>query len=112
MTLGKVLFVVLLPIGLISYAGIHLTELSLTHTLFGYDVDSLVTLAIVHTRELGLVAQLVEYLNAVYRLGRQRLDSGAYILAKELLAIDKNLLDGFTLCLYCSVGDGDTRHLL
>jgi hypothetical protein len=77
--------------------------LALAHTLLGDDVESLVTLAVVHARELGLVAQLVEYLDAIDSLGWQRLDSGAYILAKELLAIDKNLLDSLTLSLYRAI---------
>ena len=111
-TLCKVVRVVFLPVWLISHSGIHLTKLTLAHILLGDDVDGLETLTIVHTRELGIVAQLVEYLDAIYCLGRQRLDGCVDILAEELLAIDENLLDGLTLRLYRAICDGDTWHLL
>ena len=111
-TLCDVVCVVFLPVRLVTHTCVHLTKLPLTHILLGDDVDGLETLTIVHTRELGIVAQLVEYLDTIYRLCRQRLDSGVYILTKELLAIYEDLLDGLTLRLDRSVGDGDTRHLL
>ena len=76
------------------------------------DVDGLVSFAVVHTREFGVVAQLVVYLNALHRLCGQRLDGCRYILAEELLAVDKYLLYLLALSLYCAVGDGNAGHLL
>ena len=70
MSLGEVVRIILLPVGLVTYACIHLTELALAHILLCDDVDGLVALAIVHTRELGIIAQLVEHLDTIYRLGR------------------------------------------
>ena len=76
------------------------------------DVDGLVSLAVIHTRELGIVAQLVVYLDALHGLRRQRLDCRRYILAEELLAVDEDLLDLLALSLDRAVGDGYARHLL
>ena len=111
-SLNKVVRSVLLPLRLVSGTCIHLTELALTHALLGYDIDSLEAVAIIHTRELGIIAQLIEHLDTIYSLGRQRLDSGIDILTEELLTIDKDLLDGFTLSLNRAVVDCNTRHLL
>ena len=57
-----------ISIRLISIASIHLTEDTLTHILVRYDVDSLIALAIVHTRKLCIIREFVEHLDAVYGL--------------------------------------------
>ena len=76
------------------------------------DVDGLVALAVVHTRELGIIRELVEYLDAVYSLRGERVERRRYILAEELLAVNEDFLDLLTLRLHRAVGDGDTWHLL
>ena len=78
----------------------------------GNDVDGLVALAVIHTGEFSLVAQLVIHLDLVDRLGGQRLYGRGDILAEKLLAVDENLLNGFALGLQRTVGDGYARHLL
>ena len=102
----------LVNLGLVAVTCIYLTEYTLTHILVSDDIDSLVALAIVHARELGVIAELVEYLYALYRLCGKRVKRRRYVLAEELLTIDKNLLYGLTLCLYLTICNGDTRHLL
>ena len=47
---------------------IELTKLTLTHMLVSHNVQRLVAFAVVHTRELGLIAQLVIHLDAINRL--------------------------------------------
>ena len=58
-------------IRLVAIATIHLTKDTLTHIRVCNDVDSLVALAIVHARELGVVRELVEDLDTVYSLRRE-----------------------------------------
>ena len=48
---------------LVAVAGIDLTEYALTHTCAGDQIQRLVAVAIVATRELGLIAELVEDLD-------------------------------------------------
>ena len=55
-------------IGLIAVATIYLTKDTLTHIRVRNDVDGLEALTIIHTRELGIIRELVEHLDAVYRL--------------------------------------------
>ena len=97
---------------IVTVTGIELTELSLTHMFVGYDVQSLVSLAVVHTRELGLIAQFVIDFDTIDRLCGQRLDSSRYVLAEELLTIDKDLLDCLALSFNLTIVDVDTGHLL
>ena len=77
---------------IVAVADVHLAELTLTHVSVRDDVDRLVALAVVHTREFGVVAQLVIHLDAIHRLGRQRLDGRGDILAEKLLAVHEDLL--------------------
>ncbi len=99
-------------VGRIAVSGIELTELSATLPFGGDDVQRLVALAVVESRELRLIAQLVEYLHALDHFGRQVLDRGAHVVAEKLLAVHKDLLDLFALRLHRTVGgDHDTRHL-
>ncbi len=99
-------------VGIVTQPGIDLAELPLTHVFMGHDIDRLIAFAIVHAREFGGIAQLVVHLDAVDRLRRQRLDGRSDILAEELLAVDKNLLDLLALGLDRAVGDRDAGHLL
>ena len=101
-----------ISIRLIAIACIYLTEDTLTHIRVCHDVDSLVALAIVHTRKLGIVRELIEYLDTVYSLRRERVKRRRDILAEELLTVDKDLLYLLALSLNRAVGDGNTRHLL
>ena len=76
------------------------------------DVYGLVSLAIVHTRELGIVRQFVEYLDAIYGLRWQRVKRRRDILAEELLTVDEDLLHLLALSLHRAVRYGYTWHLL
>ena len=105
-------FVVRIGFGIISIARIEFSELALTHARFGYNIEGLVPLTVVHAGELGRIREFVVNLDTVYSLGRQRLDGRRHILAEKLLAIDENLLDLLALGLDRTVGDGNTRHLL
>ena len=78
----------------------------------GDDVERLITLAVVHAREFGGIAQFVVDLNAVDGLCRQRLDGRRHVLAEEFLAVDEDLFDRLALCLDRTVAHGDARHLL
>ena len=78
----------------------------------GDDVERLITLAVVHAREFGGVAQFVVDLDAVDSLCRQRLDGRRHVLAEKFLAVDENLFDRLALCLDRTVAHGDARHLL
>lgn len=84
-------------IGIVTVPGICLTEYALTHIFACDDVDRLIAFAVVHTRKLGLVAQLVVNLDPFDRFGRQRLDRRCHVLAEKLLAIDEYFLDRFAL---------------
>ena len=53
-------------VGLVAVTCINLTEYALTHILVCHDVDSLVALAIIYARELGIIAEFVEYLYTLY----------------------------------------------
>ena len=101
-----------LGVGFISIAAVELAELALTHVLVRHDVDGLVALAVVHAREFGRIAQLVEDLDALHGLGRQRLDGRRDILAEKLLAVDEDFLHLLALGLDRAVGNRDTGHLL
>ena len=96
--------------GLPAQARIELSELSVAHLLFGYEVDCLVAVAIVNAREFGLVAQLVKYLDLVDNLGRNGLDSHRYIFTEELVAINKYLLHLLSLHLDFTLFNHNTRH--
>ena len=98
--------------GLVAVAGVELAEEALTHGLVRDDVDGLVSLSVIHARELGVVAQLVVHLDALYGLCGQRVERRGHILAEELLAVDEYLLHGLALSLDRTVGDRYTRHLL
>ena len=78
----------------------------------GDDVERLITLAVVHAREFGGVAQFVVDLDAVDSLCRQRLDGRRHVLAEKFLAVDENLFNRLALCLDRTVAHGDARHLL
>ena len=101
-----------LGIGIVTVTGIQFTELSLPHVGMGDDVERLITLAVVHAREFGGVAQFVVDLDAVDSLCRQRLDGRRHVLAEKFLAVDENLFDRLALCLDRTVAHGDARHLL
>ncbi len=101
-----------LRVGVVTVTGVELAELPLAHVGVGDDVDGLITLAVVHARELGGVRELVVDLHAVDGLRRQRLDGRGHVLAEELLAVDKDLLDLLALRLHRAVGHGDAGHLL
>ena len=99
-------------IGLIAIATIQLTKYTLTHIRVGNDVDRLEALTIIHTRELCIIREFIEDLDAVYSLCGERVERCRYILAEELLAIDEDLLYLLTLRLNLTVRDGDAWHLL
>ena len=112
-TSGKVFHPILGSIlGIVAQTGIDLTKLTLTHMAMGNDVQGFVALAIIHARKLGCIREFVVNLDTIHGFGRQRFDSRRYILAKELLAIDENLLDLFALGLHLTIRDRNTRHLL
>ena len=99
-------------LGIVTESGVELSELSLAHSGFGDDIEGLVPFAVVHTRELRGIGELVVDLHAVDSLGRQRLDRRGDVLAEELLAVDEDLLDLLALGLNHAVRHGNTRHLL
>ena len=99
-------------VGVVTVTGICLTEYALTHIFACDDVDRLITFAVVHTRKLGLVAQLVVNLDPFDRFGRQGLDRRCHVLAEKLLAIDEYFLDRFALRLDSAVIDRNAGHLL
>ena len=101
-----------IDVGLIAIASIYLTKDALTHVGACHDVDSLISLAIVHARELGIIRKLVKHLDTVNSLCWERVEGCRYILAKELLAINEDFFDLLALSLHLTICDGYTRHLL
>ena len=101
-----------LRIGLVPVSGIEFSELTLTHVGFRNDIERLVAFPVIHTGEFGGIAQFVIDLDPIDGLGRQGLDCGGNIFAEKLLAIDKDLLDGLTLCLDLAVRYGNAGHFL
>ena len=63
-----------LGFGIVADSGIELSEQPLAHARTRDDVDGLVSLAVIHARELGVVAQLVVHLDAIYGLCGQRVE--------------------------------------
>ena len=112
-TSGHVLeFVFGFRIGIVTESGIKPTELSLTHTGTGHDIQCLVAFAVIHARELGRIAQLVVDFDSLDRLGRQRLDGRRDIFTEKLLPVDIDFLDLLALRFDRTVVYGDTGHLL
>ena len=91
--------------------GIHLTEDGGLHLVVGDDIDGLVAVSVVDTREFGLVAQLVEHLNRLHGLGRYGLYGRSHIVPEELAAVDKDLLHGLALHLDRPAVNLYARHL-
>ena len=90
---------------------VHLAEYGRLHLVVRDDVYCLVAVAVVDTREFGLVTQLIEHLDRLDGLGRYGLYGRSHVVAEELAAVDKDLLHGFALYLYRAAVDVDARHL-
>ena len=101
-----------LGFGIVADSGIELSEQPLAHARTRDDVDGLVPFAVVHTRELRGIGELVVDLDAVDGLRGKRLDGRRHVLAEELLAVDEDLLDLLALGLDHAVDHRDARHLL
>ncbi len=94
-----------------SVLGVHLAEYGGFHLVVGDDVDRLVAVAVVDAREFGLIAQLVEHLHRLHRLGGQGLDGRGHVVAEKLAAVDEDLLHRLALRLDAAAVHRDAGHL-
>lgn len=94
-----------------SVLGVHLAEYGGFHLVVGDDVDRLVAVAVVDARKFGLIAQFVEHLHRLHRLGGQGLDGRGHVVAEKLAAVDEDLLHRLALRLDAAAVHRDAGHL-
>ena len=96
-----------------AIAPIEIHNPALLHTLLDTKVEHRLLLAIVDARHTAIIALLVVSLDLLDHLGRNILHRHLSVIIKELLAIDKNLLDRLAIDLDRAViAHLDPRQLL
>ena len=90
---------------------IELAESPAVHIFPRNQVDRFVTFPVIHSAEFCLVAEFVEHLDFIDRLGRQVLDRSGHVAAEELLAVHQDFLHRFAVRGYRTVLHTDARHL-
>ena len=87
----------------ITYTGIHITNPSLVHPFLNGKVEYGFFFTIINTSNTGIVRLTVISANLFHHIGRQVLQTGLYITAKEFLTIHQQLGNGLTIQLHITI---------
>ena len=89
----------------------NFTKCPLTETALRHDINRLYFLTVIKSGKFGLLAFLVEHLNAGYHIRWQVLDGQIHVAVKEFLSVYQYFLHLLSLCLNRTAFYHDSRHL-